>query len=250
MSSLAVRRMARRPALEEKLRHMAQQLHPLVNAGTGAIHPAFPMTIVQFWLLTDDQLNALASFYHQRTPHALKECYPCPVYWPRHGLSLEDKRRKFGRFIGLRGCETPCLPSWNKHHDKGYKDPSCRGHCPVSWDARGNACFQCSMRKINEILASGEAITWEPVSKTTMVLKTKPAPSEYSWNSMTETDVDSWDSSSATDVDSDVDMADEPMNEEPEPQCLTVDDIIRNAQRARLEANAGEEALRRKTGHY
>jgi hypothetical protein len=34
--------------------------------------------------------------------------YPCPVSWPP-GLSIEEKRRKLGRFIGLRGCETPVV---------------------------------------------------------------------------------------------------------------------------------------------
>jgi len=29
--------------------------------------------------------------------------------WRRHGMGLESKRRKFGRFCGLRGCESPVL---------------------------------------------------------------------------------------------------------------------------------------------
>lgn len=31
--------------------------------------------------------------------------------WRRHGMGLEEKRRKFGRFCGLRGCESPVLLS-------------------------------------------------------------------------------------------------------------------------------------------
>lgn len=27
----------------------------------------------------------------------------------RQGLTLEEKRRKMGKFIGLRGCETPVV---------------------------------------------------------------------------------------------------------------------------------------------
>lgn len=32
--------------------------------------------------------------------------YPCPVVWDV-GASVEVKRRRLGRFIGLRGCESP-----------------------------------------------------------------------------------------------------------------------------------------------
>lgn len=32
--------------------------------------------------------------------------YPCPIQW-RCDAGLEEKRRRIGRFIGLRGCESP-----------------------------------------------------------------------------------------------------------------------------------------------
>jgi hypothetical protein len=32
--------------------------------------------------------------------------YPCPVTW-KSDASLEEKRRRIGRFIGLKGCESP-----------------------------------------------------------------------------------------------------------------------------------------------
>ncbi|KAK0733875.1 hypothetical protein B0T26DRAFT_615667, partial [Lasiosphaeria miniovina] len=102
------RRSAKNPAFETKLQQMALPLAPLVQMTTGAVHPAFPPTLLSFWLLTDDQLDALASFYHQRTPCQWTAHYPCPVTWPQ-GLSLEEKRRKLGKFIGLRGCDTPLL---------------------------------------------------------------------------------------------------------------------------------------------
>jgi len=104
--SLTTRRATRSPAFDSKLRQMALPLAPLVQLTTGQVHPAFPMTLLNFWLLTDDELDALASFYHQRTPCRWTTHYPCPVAWGPH-LSLEDKRRKIGRFIGLRGCESP-----------------------------------------------------------------------------------------------------------------------------------------------
>lgn len=91
---------------------MALPLSPLVQLTTGAVHPDFPSNVLQFWLLTDAQLEALAAFYHQtvpagaRAPSPWAAQYPCPVRW-RSDASLESKRRRMGRFIGLRGCETP-----------------------------------------------------------------------------------------------------------------------------------------------
>jgi len=97
---------AHNPALHAKISQMALPLAPLVRLTTGEIHPSFPLTLLNFWLLTSEQLDELAHFYHQRTPSVWSAHYPCPVTWGK-GLSLEDKRRKIGRFIGLRGCESP-----------------------------------------------------------------------------------------------------------------------------------------------
>lgn len=105
-TSLMHRRIARKPALRNKLRDMSIKLSPLVQITSGQIHPAFPKQILQFWLLTDAQLDDMAHFYHQRSPNEWSRQYPCPVNWGAN-LSLEDKRRKIGKFIGLRGCDTP-----------------------------------------------------------------------------------------------------------------------------------------------
>ncbi|KAK0633437.1 hypothetical protein B0T14DRAFT_399680, partial [Immersiella caudata] len=94
------------PALQSKLAQMRLTLAPLVQLTTGEIHPSFPSTLLSFWLLTDPELEELASFYHQRTPCQWTWRYPCPVRWGE-GLTIEAKRRKIGRFIGLRGCESP-----------------------------------------------------------------------------------------------------------------------------------------------
>jgi len=94
--------------LAAKIAQMALPLAPLVRVTAGDVHPLFPGTILNYWLLTSDQLDDLAHFYHQRTPCALTWHYPCPVDW-KADLTLEGKRRKFGRFIGLRGCETPII---------------------------------------------------------------------------------------------------------------------------------------------
>jgi hypothetical protein len=105
-NTLMKRRMARKPELKRKLRDMSIQLSPLVQITTGLVHPSFPRKMIQFWLLTDRELEDMAHFYHQRTPSAWSSQYPCPITW-NSNLSLEEKRRKLGKFIGLRGCETP-----------------------------------------------------------------------------------------------------------------------------------------------
>jgi len=104
--SLTARRSARSPDFDGKLREMALPLAPLVQLTTGRVHPAFPASLLGFWLLTDAQLESLAGFYHQRTPGPYSAHYPCPVAWDP-AAPLAAKRRRIGRFIGLRGCESP-----------------------------------------------------------------------------------------------------------------------------------------------
>ncbi|CAL8575423.1 hypothetical protein XPA_001346 [Xanthoria parietina] len=127
--------------LRRKLTHLATPLAPLLSITSGTIHPSFPATILHYHLLTSTQLDALAHHYHQRTPCAASLFYPNPVVgrWNlvpsasenanananakkrRRGdirvlgmdgdgngnEGLEERRRRFGRFMGLRGCESP-----------------------------------------------------------------------------------------------------------------------------------------------
>ncbi|KAI5926841.1 hypothetical protein F4810DRAFT_707378 [Camillea tinctor] len=106
-SMLGARRAAKNAALRQKLQQMALPLAPLVQLSTGEVHPSFPGTLLNFWLLTDAELEALAHFYHQRTPGRYTLHYPCPIARWSSDLPLEEKRRKIGRFIGLRGCQSP-----------------------------------------------------------------------------------------------------------------------------------------------
>ncbi|KUJ24047.1 uncharacterized protein LY89DRAFT_776239 [Mollisia scopiformis] len=101
-------RRANNPLFAAKIQQMALPLAPLVRLTTGEVHPSFPTTLLNFWLLTSEQLGDLAHFYHQRTPSVYTRHYPCPVHqeW-RTDATLEEKRRRIGRFIGLRGCESP-----------------------------------------------------------------------------------------------------------------------------------------------
>jgi len=99
-------RAARNPEFQAKISQMALRLAPLVRLTTGEVHPVFPSTLLNFWLLTSEQCDELAQFYHQRSPSVWTRHYPCPVQW-RTDATLEEKRRRIGRFIGLTGCETP-----------------------------------------------------------------------------------------------------------------------------------------------
>lgn len=97
--------------LQDKLRDLSHPLSPLVQITTGYIHPAFPRLLLNFWLLTSDELDSLMEFYHQKGNSPYMYDYPLPVGW-EEGMDLERKRRRFGRFIGLRGCESPVRESF------------------------------------------------------------------------------------------------------------------------------------------
>lgn len=101
---------ASRLLFKRHLDHLQLALHPLLSVASGRTHPSFPRSILSYHLLTESQLDELAHFYHQRTPNALSLSYPAPVVmrWEK-AAQIEDKRRRFGRFIGLRGCESPRL---------------------------------------------------------------------------------------------------------------------------------------------
>lgn len=107
-----------RQAYAHSVEHLRAGLVPLISVSTGLPHPQFPTSLLQYHLLTHEQLDSLARWYHQVTP-AVDETwlYPtCIPAWtsldrPRNieeaVIDLETKRRRWGRFIGLRGCESP-----------------------------------------------------------------------------------------------------------------------------------------------
>ncbi|KAL1882714.1 hypothetical protein VTK73DRAFT_1234 [Phialemonium thermophilum] len=130
--SVAARRTAANPVLAKKLRQLALPLAPLVQVTTGRVHDQFPRTLLAFWLLTESELDTLAVFYHQRDPGPWSSYYPCPVPW-RSDAPLEVKRRRFGRFIGLRGCESPDHVGDGTATVSRWASPSrpdCRRQCP------------------------------------------------------------------------------------------------------------------------
>ena len=89
-----------------KMAEMKKTLSPLVSITTGAVHPSFPKTLLHYWLLTDSELDALAAFYHQSSTSRWTNEYPKVMGW-REGMGIDEKRRRWGKFMGLRGCETP-----------------------------------------------------------------------------------------------------------------------------------------------
>jgi hypothetical protein len=96
------------PSLAQHLAHLRTPLQPLLSIETGAPHPAFPPTLLHYHLLTEAELDGLAYYYHQRTPSRASLAYPAPVVARWHvGADVAAKRRRFGRFAGLRGCESP-----------------------------------------------------------------------------------------------------------------------------------------------
>jgi hypothetical protein len=113
--------LSRNPPFLEKVGQMGLELRPLVQLTTGDVHPAFPWTMLQFWLLCDAQLDSMAAFYHQAEMSEWTLQYPCPVAWHRR-LPLEEKRRRFGRFIGLRGCESVADDEGEEEEEGAWDD--------------------------------------------------------------------------------------------------------------------------------
>ncbi|KAJ5766360.1 uncharacterized protein N7511_003976 [Penicillium nucicola] len=95
------------------LHHLSQCLEPLVSVTTAQPHPDFPETLLAYNCLTMDQIDNLARHFHQvYPPLPVSKKYPFPIRpWigtPDEKLvDLETRRRRFGKFIGLQGCESP-----------------------------------------------------------------------------------------------------------------------------------------------
>ncbi|KAL9093849.1 MAG: hypothetical protein Q9165_003772 [Trypethelium subeluteriae] len=110
----------RSPDLAKKINQLRLNLAPIVLMPSGPAHPDYPKTILHFFLLTEEQLDSIAHYYHQSTPTIWTNSYPAPMNWDAAFFArqagtgvlsdekrVEIKRRKLGKFIGIRGCETP-----------------------------------------------------------------------------------------------------------------------------------------------
>jgi hypothetical protein len=129
-SSIAERRLSRKmplsernPDLAEKISQMRLTIAPIVHVETGRPAPDFPHTMLDLFLLTETQLDALATYYHQTSLTDLTHQYPQTMNWAQPFLEHDDalpencrlgelerlkvKMRMFARFIGMRGADTP-----------------------------------------------------------------------------------------------------------------------------------------------
>jgi len=104
------------PDFADKVSHLRLHLEPIYPLPWGLPHASFPKTLLQYHLLTENELDSMAHYYSQSTLNKFTFSYPVAMGWDKEFLEDKDvadtervaiKRRKFGKFIGLRGCETP-----------------------------------------------------------------------------------------------------------------------------------------------
>ncbi|KAK4907137.1 hypothetical protein LTR28_000501, partial [Elasticomyces elasticus] len=54
----------RSATLAQKINKLKLKLHPLVPLPMGPPHPAFPKTLMHYHLLTEEELDSIAHYYH------------------------------------------------------------------------------------------------------------------------------------------------------------------------------------------
>jgi hypothetical protein len=129
-SGLSQNRGARSAKFQEQLDRLRLPIHPLYPLPLGTAHPSFPKTMLEFHLLSEEDLDSIASYYHQTSrTHPYRTAYPACMNWdaeflarptdveglareevelyPRKEERVEMKRRMLGKFVGFAGCETP-----------------------------------------------------------------------------------------------------------------------------------------------
>ncbi|KAK4629398.1 hypothetical protein CLAFUW4_08207 [Fulvia fulva] len=80
-------------ALEKKIATLQLRLAPLVPLPGGLPpHPDFPKTLMAFHLLTEDQLDSIAHYYHQSTPGPFTNNYPANMNWDKEFLARRESR--------------------------------------------------------------------------------------------------------------------------------------------------------------
>jgi hypothetical protein len=63
----------RNPALAEKIEQLRLNIAPIVHVRTGIPPSAFPSSMLQLFLLTEPQLDAMAHYYSQASPTSIAE---------------------------------------------------------------------------------------------------------------------------------------------------------------------------------
>lgn len=120
-----------RPAHSNFLDYVATPLRPFISCVDGKQHPDFPLNLLAFHLLTSQQLDNLARFYHQVLPRVKESTYyPRPMEaWigaqGEENVDVDTKRRRFGCFIGLY-TPAPPQPRWDPlvyHRELEHGEP-------------------------------------------------------------------------------------------------------------------------------
>lgn len=81
---------SKKEQLAARIAHLQLSLKPLIPLPTGAPHPDFPQTLLNYHLLTEEQLDSMAHYYHQSTPCIWTHQYPACMNWDK---DLLVKRR-------------------------------------------------------------------------------------------------------------------------------------------------------------
>ncbi|KAH8689110.1 hypothetical protein BGW36DRAFT_391783 [Talaromyces proteolyticus] len=106
------------PHFKPTLNHFSRRLAVLISITTALPHPDAPKSILEYHLLSNQLLDDLARHYHQVWP-PVPETFEYPKVIPawvgtdfEQSIDIATKRRRFGRFIGLQGCESPVQSSF------------------------------------------------------------------------------------------------------------------------------------------
>ncbi|KAK4550262.1 hypothetical protein LTR36_003229 [Oleoguttula mirabilis] len=79
----------RNSVLAKKIATLQLKLAPLVPLPSGPPHPSFPKTLMAFHLLSEDELDSIAHYYHQSTPGPWSNHYPENMNWDKDFLAKE-----------------------------------------------------------------------------------------------------------------------------------------------------------------
>ncbi|QDS67980.1 hypothetical protein FKW77_009197 [Venturia effusa] len=89
VSSLPIRRT--NPELKRKIDDMRIVLCPIRQLPHGEIHPSLPRTVLKYWLLTEDEIDSIAQFYHQTDrSNEWFDQYPGQMNWDNKWLRKPD----------------------------------------------------------------------------------------------------------------------------------------------------------------
>ncbi|KAJ9625515.1 hypothetical protein H2203_004272 [Taxawa tesnikishii (nom. ined.)] len=88
------------PTLAKKIANLRLPLAPLVPLPSGPPHPAFPKTLLAYHLLTEDELDSIAHYYHQSTPRSTRSTQPgalLSLLLPHRGLVESNPQHQHPR---------------------------------------------------------------------------------------------------------------------------------------------------------